>query len=199
MFAVIMLCLFIGLAGFVAYLLLGSVNVEKADEADIFGGDTGGGGGGGGSPSPRLPPTTPRAAGRAPDGTPPDVPTPELPPPDVPPRAAPPPGVPPRPAPHPAVPLRPAPPPARPPPAPMPPPKKPFSVNELVCTVGAYAIFPSMIPTEGLCTYIYYRDVAIARGTLHGVLVPESWATFQNEMQSRSRPLGGIGFDIRSK
>ncbi|XP_065311805.2 uncharacterized protein [Dermacentor albipictus] len=71
------------------------------------------------------------------------------------------------------------------------------SVNELVCTVGAYALYPSMIPTDGLCHYVYYSDVIMARDTLHGDLVPESWATFQSEMGTRSRTSGGIGFDIR--
>ncbi|XP_070382092.1 uncharacterized protein [Dermacentor albipictus] len=54
-----------------------------------------------------------------------------------------------------------------------------------------------MIPTDGLCHYVYYSDVIMARDTLHAALVPESLATFQNEMPRRSRTSGGIGFDIR--
>ncbi|KAH7970866.1 hypothetical protein HPB49_016249 [Dermacentor silvarum] len=135
-FAIIGICLFVSLIGFVGYLLLGSEDVEDVEEADIFGGSGGGGGGGGGGGSPPsvVPPTTPSPA---------------------------------------------------------------VSVDEIVCTIGDYALFPSMIPRDGLCNYVYYTNVVVVKDKLNGVAVSQSWEMFEKEMRTLTRTSGGIGFDIR--
>lgn len=71
------------------------------------------------------------------------------------------------------------------------------SVDELVCTVGGKAIFPEMIPTDGLCDYIYYTNVAVVHGYMYGIETDDSWELFKLVMRNRTRTSGGIGFDIR--
>ncbi|XP_070382009.1 uncharacterized protein [Dermacentor albipictus] len=206
--AAIGLCCFVLLAVFMGYMLLGSADAEEPEEADIFGGgggEGGGGGRGGGGaslpPAVPLPPHTARTPGTTATG--PGTPeettgsTPVIGPPAV---------------------LRPSPatvappvigPPAvlSPTPTPTPTPMttttvpttttKAFSVDELVCTVGGKAIFPEMIPTDGLCNSIYYTNVAVVHGILHGIETEESWATFKLVMKNLTKTSGGIGFDIR--
>ncbi|XP_070386303.1 uncharacterized protein [Dermacentor albipictus] len=225
--AAIGLCCFVLLAVFMGYMLLGSADAEEPEEADIFGGGGGeGGGGGGGSgggslpPAVPLPPHTARMPGTTsagpitpeqatgappvigpaavlsptptptptPTGTPTPAPIPRVAPPPIPP-PTPPPFIPPTPK-------------ATPTPTPRPTTTpttttKAFSVDELVCTVGGKAIFPEMIPTDGLCDSIYYTNVAVVHGILHGIETEESWATFKLVMKNLTKTSGGIGFDIR--
>ncbi|KAL1420325.1 hypothetical protein MTO96_024409 [Rhipicephalus appendiculatus] len=74
---------------------------------------------------------------------------------------------------------------------------KPFSVDELVCTVGATSVFKEMNPPDGLCHYIYYDSVLVTKSKLHGVEINVSWTSFIASLSTYSRTSGGIGFDVR--
>ncbi|KAH7935243.1 hypothetical protein HPB52_004942 [Rhipicephalus sanguineus] len=71
------------------------------------------------------------------------------------------------------------------------------SVDELICTVGASAVFEQMVPPDGLCHYIYYTHVAVVKGSLHAVEVSQSWHAFQNALVTYKTTSGGIAFDVR--
>ncbi|XP_075527256.1 uncharacterized protein LOC142559561 [Dermacentor variabilis] len=54
-----------------------------------------------------------------------------------------------------------------------------------------------MIPTDGLCNYIYYTSVAVVHGIMYGIEAEESWEMFKQVMKNLTKTSGGIGFDIR--
>ncbi|XP_077523408.1 uncharacterized protein LOC144134352 [Amblyomma americanum] len=75
--------------------------------------------------------------------------------------------------------------------------KAPFSVKELVCTVGWRAVIPFMIPPDGLCHFLYYVDVVVVYTRVHGIHNEISWKVFQAEIKKQSKTQGGLSFDIR--
>ncbi|XP_075556720.1 uncharacterized protein LOC142588785 [Dermacentor variabilis] len=76
-------------------------------------------------------------------------------------------------------------------PAPKPPP------SELICTVGSFAILRSMYPPDDLCNYMFYTDVVVVNGSLHGIEVDASWKQFKKYMKTYTVTQGGISFDTR--
>ncbi|KAH7935242.1 hypothetical protein HPB52_004941 [Rhipicephalus sanguineus] len=74
---------------------------------------------------------------------------------------------------------------------------KAVSVKELICTVGATAIFEQMIPPDGLCDYVYYTNVVVIKGNLHAIEISRSWEAFKNALATFNTTSGGIGFDVR--
>ncbi|KAL3196849.1 hypothetical protein MRX96_014944 [Rhipicephalus microplus] len=142
LFAITAICIFIGLIGFVGFMLLGAADALPGTKS-------------------------------------PDQPT-EVGPPAVGP-----------------TPARPTPPSPRKPPGPTEAPSKSFSVDELVCTVGATSVLKEMNPPDGLCHYIYYDSVVVTRSKLVGVEVNTSWTTFITSLSTYTTTTGGIGFDVR--
>ncbi|XP_077523414.1 uncharacterized protein LOC144134364 [Amblyomma americanum] len=53
-----------------------------------------------------------------------------------------------------------------------------------------------MVPPDGLCHYLYYSDVVVSEGALHGSRVDTSWRMFRAEIHNRNTTKGGIAFDI---
>ncbi|KAL1470512.1 hypothetical protein MTO96_040374 [Rhipicephalus appendiculatus] len=76
-----------------------------------------------------------------------------------------------------------------------PPPK--LLPDELICTVGAFALLPNAYPPDGLCNYLFYTHVFVYNGSLVGVDVDASWKQFIKQSASLSATAGGIGFDAR--
>lgn len=87
-----------------------------------------------------------------------------------------------------------APPSVVPPPTPQ---RQQFSVTELVCTVGTFAVMPNMLPPDGLCPYLFYCDVVAFGGALQGVKTMISWEVFKTVIQNHTVTEGGISFDAR--
>ncbi|KAL1481458.1 hypothetical protein MTO96_015609 [Rhipicephalus appendiculatus] len=96
---------------------------------------------------------------------------------------------------------RPVTPPVKPPVTPpqtVPPTEPPkFSVTELVCTVGTFAVIPAVIPPDGLCTYIFYCDVVPVGGALYGIETNSSLKVFEEQIQKHAATQGGLSFDVR--
>ncbi|KAH6940469.1 hypothetical protein HPB50_000076 [Hyalomma asiaticum] len=163
------------------------------------------------APPPAIPPPVGPSPPVAPPpvAPPPVTPPPVAPPPVAPPPVAPPPVAPPKvtppPTPKPKVTQPPVPPPTRRPPPPKPPTPttkptttpRPFSVDELVCTVGRTAFYAEVYPPDGLCHHIYYRDVAVVHGALIGVEIMSSWEMFKMVMMKYTKTSGGMAFDVR--
>ncbi|KAL1420320.1 hypothetical protein MTO96_024405 [Rhipicephalus appendiculatus] len=73
-----------------------------------------------------------------------------------------------------------------------------FSVDQLICTVSDTAVFPEMVPPDGLCHYVYYTNIAgIAKGDLIPFKNNLSWVSFTKALSSYKKTSGGIGFDVR--
>ncbi|KAL1420313.1 hypothetical protein MTO96_024398 [Rhipicephalus appendiculatus] len=75
---------------------------------------------------------------------------------------------------------------------------KTVSVDQLICTVSDTAVFPEMVPPDGLCHYVYYTNIA---GIVNGDLIPFknnlSWVSFKDALSTYKKTSGGIGFDVR--
>nr|XP_037272974.1 protein phosphatase 1 regulatory subunit 37-like [Rhipicephalus microplus] len=180
-------------------------DVGNNDISGGGGGAAGGGGGGGGRsfppPEPRRKPIVPRPTRVHPSPVqPPPVTTPAQPPvgPDpVGPQPPPPPRPPTAPPPPPPTgrPRPPLPPPPQPPPPPPPP--RQTSTNELVCTIGTYAVVPAMLPPDGLCDYMYFCHVVVSKNKVYADRLDFSWDVFKAEMKKRDKTGAGIGFDSR--
>lgn len=70
--------------------------------------------------------------------------------------------------------------------------------DELICTVGTFALFSNMYPPDGLCDYLYYTHVVLYnKSQLAGIEVSLSWKMFQAQIKSRSKTAGGVSFDAR--
>nr|XP_037275852.1 uncharacterized protein LOC119168558 [Rhipicephalus microplus] len=70
--------------------------------------------------------------------------------------------------------------------------------DDLVCTLGAFAVINAMYPPDGLCDYLFYTHVIVFNKTeLVGVEVNASWTLFKKEIAARSMTAGGVSFDFK--
>ncbi|XP_075556718.1 uncharacterized protein LOC142588784 [Dermacentor variabilis] len=54
-----------------------------------------------------------------------------------------------------------------------------------------------MFPPDDLCNYVFYTDVVVVNGSLHGVEADASWNQFKAYMKTYTKTQGGISFDAR--
>ncbi|KAL1420365.1 hypothetical protein MTO96_024199 [Rhipicephalus appendiculatus] len=54
-----------------------------------------------------------------------------------------------------------------------------------------------MLPTDGLCDYMYFCHLVVSKGELYGDRIDVSWDMFKAQMKNSSKTGAGIGFDSR--
>ncbi|KAL1435160.1 hypothetical protein MTO96_011088 [Rhipicephalus appendiculatus] len=76
---------------------------------------------------------------------------------------------------------------------------KPHSVpDELICTLGSFAVINAVYPPDGLCDYLFYTHVIVFNKTeLAGVEVNASWTLFKKVIAGRTMTAGGVSFDAK--